>query len=535
MKELFHNPIFILLSIIIIGQTVGRIKIKSFSFGTSAIIFVALFYGYLGFTIPKVIQDFGLLFFIYSIGIEAGPGFLPSFQRDGLKLSIGAITVVTIGCACTTLTSWLWHYQSDIAAGIFAGAMTSTPSLATAVEITHSPMAAASYGLTYCFGIIGVIVFLKLSPVLFKKKISEEENELNKSFSHAFPKVESSHFEISNPNLFGKKLKDIHLTAFAPVSITRHLIKGECFAIRVTKDTILNEGDIIRIVGREEDLKKVEMLFGKKTETTIHFTGNLVRQKMIVSKKDIIGRTLASLNLTENFNIQVARVVRNGIELPAAPNQRLRIGDVLHVVGEKKSIENAVQMIGNDLRASLTTDVLSLLIGLLLGLTLGHIPLGIPNVGTIELGNSGGVLLAGLVLGMLHNTKSRLWQIPQPTNTFIRELGLMFFLASVGSSAGTQFIITLKHEGATLLVAGIIVTTFTTFLGYGFCRKILRIPYLQTLGVLAGGMTNSPALAATSDITKTNYIASAYATVYPVALLSMILYTKLIVWVWGVL
>jgi len=527
--QLLHNPIFLLLVIVILGEALGQIRLKAFSLGSSAIIFVALFFGHYGLTLPGEFQTLGLVLFIYSVGLQAGPGFLSSFKSQGLKLSLGALVIVASGFLATLICCWVFHFDADIGAGLFSGALTSTPGLAVAVEAVEKSRAPAAYGLTYCFGVVGVIVFIKILPRVLRVNVAEEEEALNRELTENYPPFMFHHIEVTNPNLFDKPVKEIFLKDIAPVVITRLLRKGASEPIVVFGETVIRKGDHLRIVGRQKDLQKAELFLGRPIEGEIAFNRGLMKKSITISKKEAVGHTLGFLNLAAVFNVQVSRITRNGIDLPPESNTRLHLGDVLHVVGDENSLHNVTRILGNDSKEIYRISLLPILLGLLAGFLLGEIPLYLPGVGLFSLGTTGGVLLAGLMLSRLYKTGPFIWEIPATANRFIRELGLVLFLAAVGTHTGETILQTLQQQGIPLLVSGVAVTSVPLVISLLVCRHVFKIRFLRLLGVLTGGMTSTPGLVTASSLSDTPYTAAAYATVYPVALIGMILFTKVLI------
>ncbi len=341
------------------------------------------------------------------------------------------------------------------------------------------------------------------------------------------------HIEITNPNIYGKTLREIALNKIAPVVLTRLLRPNAKEPVIVYGDTILQQGDKVRIVGQAEAISKASMLLGQPVEETLEFTQGLTKRAILVSKRSAAGFNISALNLKTSFDIQVARITRNGIDLTAEKNTRLHLGDILHVVGQEQSIKNVTRMLGNDVRETYRTDLIPIIVGLLIGFLIGQFPIYIPYVGQFKLGLSGGVLLAGLSLSSLYKTGPLIWDIPSTTNNFIRELGLLLFLATVGTRTGATIIETLQQQGLALFFSGMAVTLVPLILTLFISRKILKIRFLHILGVITGGMTSTPGLASIASLVETPYAASAYATVYPVALIGMILLTKVLVLVQG--
>lgn len=524
--ELLNNPIFLLLTVTLIGMGVGKITIKDFSLDSSAIIFVALLFGHLGYTLPKTFQTFGLVLFIYSIGLQAGPGFLYSLRNRGIKLTLGTIVIISAGFLTTLAVSWFYDFDSSTAAGIFAGALTSTPGLAVAVELTGNGHAPAAYGVTYFFGIIGVIVFVQIIPKILKINVKEEEENLARERDANNKPLDFLHLELTNQNLFNKKVKDLNLKNISSAVITRLLRKGASEPIVVQGDTLLQQGDHLRITGTSEDLNMMCLYLGKVIDHEIEFERVLTKEYIVVSNKKICGMTLKELNCREVFNVQISRVTRNGIELAATPQLQLHMGDKLHAVGNSHPLDNMKKLYGNSVKDSYSISLLPIFMGLFFGFLLGKVPLYLPFVGVFYLGTTGGVLMSGLILSNLYKTGPLIWEIPSHANSFIRELGLVLFMATIGTNTGSTIVATIHAQGISLCIAGVFVTIVPLICSVLFCRYVLKLPFLTMLGVITGSMTSTPGLATTTKISNTHYASSAYATVYPMALIAMILLTK---------
>lgn len=526
---LLHNPIFLLLLIIVLGELLGMVRLWGLSLGPSAIIFIALAFGHFGLTLPEGVQTIGLAMFIYAVGLQAGPGFLSSFRRHGLTMALAVLTMAVVGTAATYACCRLFGFDAGIGAGLLSGAMTSTPSLAAAVEVVGYGQAPAAYGVTYGFGVIGVALCIRLLPRLLRIQLRTEEHRLGEELVQVNPPITYRHLEVSNPNLFGRRVVDICLKNIAPVTITRLLRAGASEPVLVGADTELLEGDRLRVVGRAADLEKVQLLIGPPVAGEIAFDRVLAKKSIVVSKREFAGTTLGYFNFRENFNVQVARITRNGIDLPADANTRLHLGDVLHAVGDERSLRNIARILGNDLQSTYDISLLPILLGLLFGILLGQISVPLPLVGPFTLGTTGGALLAGLLLGARYQTGPLIWDVPSAGNRLIRDLGLALFLAAVGTSAGISFVATLQTHGLPLLLSGVVVTLLPVAVGAALGLWLLRIPFLRLLGVLVGGMTSASGLGAASALSSTPYAPAAYATVYPVALIGKIVAVKVLI------
>lgn len=526
--EIAHNPVFLLLAVILSGHLLGKVRLWTFSLGSSGIVFTGLLAGFAGFSLPGVIQTLGLILFIYAIGQQAGPGFVQSMKRGGLVLSLGAMAMICIGLL-TALGCKVWFgFSKEVTAGLFAGALTSTPGLAVAVELAHENAAPAAYGLAYAFGVIGVVLFVKLLPRLIHVDIRSEEERLERELCDLHPLMEFTHLQVTNPNLCSAPLAEIMPQRMAEVTITRVLRAGATAPELAVAETVLGMGDTVRVVGTREALHKAGVLIGPEVEADLAFNFVLTKKEILLSRPDVAGKTLRALNLSHVYGVQVSRITRNGFDCPAGANVRLCQGDVLHVVGHPEALENVKKLLGDDVRALFSTSVMVLLLGLFCGLALGAVPLYLPGLGMFTLGSTGGVLLAGLVFGALRQVGPVITELPSTANALIRDLGLALFLAVVGTAAGGTLLPTLQEHGLPLFLSGALITLTPMLVGAPLCATVLRIPFLRMLGVITGGMTSTPGLAAAASLSDTSYAATAYATVYPVALVGMIASAKII-------
>ena len=526
--DLLNNPIFLLLAVILSGHILGKVRLRTFSLGSSAIIFSGLAFGLAGFSLPPAFQSLGLSLFIYAVGQQAGPGFMHSMKRGGLRLSLCALGMIAVGLAVTLgLAAWL-DFSRDIAAGLFAGALTSTPSLAVAVEMSHDSQAPAAYGVAYLFGVVGAVLVIRLMPWLLRASIRGEEKRLEDELARQHPNVDFTHLCVTNPNLCVGPLHQVLPGGMAKATITRVLRQGARTPELATAECVLDMGDTVRAVGTADMLRQAEILIGPRVEADLAFNSSLIRKKILLSRPEVAGKTLRALNLGHVYGVQVSRITRNGFDCPAGANVRLNQGDILHVVGQPEALENVRKILGDDVRALYVASVVVILAGLFCGMVLGAAPLYLPGLGVFSLGATGGVLLAGLGFGALRQIGPVVTELPGPAIAMLRDLGLGLFLAVVGTKAGATLVPTLTHYGPPLLLAGAAITLCTALAGAALGAFALRIPFLRLLGVVAGGMTSTTGLDAAAALSQTTYAATAYATVYPAALIGKIMATKII-------
>lgn len=526
--DLLSNPVFLLLAVILSGYLLGRIKLRGFSLGASGVVFSGLAFGLAGVSLPPVIQSLGLILFIYSVGQQAGPGFFHSMRHGGLALSFGVLGMIATGLAVTLGLGEWFGFSRDIKAGLFAGALTSTPSLAVAVEMAHESQAPAAYGVAYLFGVIGVVMIVKLMPGMLRVNIRQEEERLEQELIKLHPQVNFTHLTVNNPNICSGPLSHVLPERMAGVTITRILRKGERSPQLATAESVLSMDDLVRVVGTDDMLHQAEIIIGPRVETDLAFNSELIKKEILLSRKEVAGKTLRALNLGHVYGVQVSRITRNGLDCPAGANVRLNQGDILHVVGHPEALDNVRTLLGDDVRALFVVNAAVILFGLLCGMLLGTIPLYLPGLGTFSFGPTGGVLLAGLGFGAMRTIGPMVTELPATTAVMLRDLGLGLFLAVVGTKAGTTLLPTMAQYGASLFLAGTIITLVTALAGIPICAVILRIPFLRMTGVVAGGMTSTTGLDAASSLSPTTYAATAYATVYPAALIGKIMATKII-------
>lgn len=526
---LLRDPIFVLLIIIALGDTLGKLRFRGFSIGPAAIIFVALAFGHFGLGVPEGLRNVGLAMFIYAIGLQAGPGFINSFRSHGFAMSICVLAIAVVGMLTTFCCCLLFGFDAGTGAGLMAGAMTSTPALAAAVDLVGHTQAPAAYGVTYGFGVLGVALFIRFLPRLARISVPQEEAALQRELEEANPPITRHHLEITNPGVFGKRVDTLNLQAIAPVTITRLLRQGESEPLLVKGETVFEPGDRIRIAGRPDDLAKVECFLGTPIAGEIAFDRVLTKKSVVVSKPEFVGKTLGFFNMREVFNVQVTRITRNEIDLPPVPDLRLHLGDVLHAVGDERALNNVTRILGNDVKATYDISLLPILVGLLCAFGLSRVTLPLPLLGPLNLGITGGALLSGLLLGGLYSTGPLIWDVPSAGNRLIRDLGLAFFMAAVGTAAGATFVATLQQHGLPLLFSGMAVTLLPLIAGTLLGLYFFRIHFLRLLGVLVGGMTSASGLAAANSLSATPYAPAAYATVYPVAMIAKIVAVKVLV------
>ncbi|WP_455672393.1 aspartate:alanine exchanger family transporter [Phocaeicola sp.] len=524
--DLLNSSYFSLFLIVALGFMLGRIKIKGLSLDVSAVIFIALLFGHFGVIIPKELGNFGLVLFIFTIGIQAGPGFFDSFRSKGKTLII--ITVLTILSASLTGVGLKYAFDIDTPSvvGLIAGALTSTPGLAVAIDSTNSPMASIAYGIAYPFGVIGVILFVKLLPKIMRVDLDQEARKLELERRGSFPELTTCIFRVSNPAVFGKTLAQINARAMTGAVISR--VKHEDQIIIPKAATVLNEGDYIQAVASDESLDQLAVLVGKREEGELPLDKTQEIESLLLTKKDMINKQLGDLNLQRNFGCTVTRIRRSGIDLAPSPELELKFGDKLMVVGEKEGIKGVARLLGNNAKKLSDTDFFPIAMGIVLGVLFGKLNISFPGGVSFSPGLTGGVLMVALLLSAVGKTGPIMWSMSGPANQLLRQLGLLLFLAEVGTSAGKTLVATFQESGLMMFGVGAAITVVPMLVAVLAGRLIFKISLVDLLGTITGGMTSTPGLAAVDSMVDSNIPSVAYATVYPIAMVFLILFIQII-------
>jgi putative transport protein len=521
--ELFSNSYFVLFLIILIGFIIGRIKIKGISLDVSAVIFVALFFGHHGIVVPIDFQYIGLVLFIFTIGIQAGPSFFESFKKNGRTLATLVVLLIFVAGLLTFSVHYFFGVDKNLAIGLLNGSLTSTPGLATAIDITGSPLASIGYGIGYPFGVIGVILFVNFLPRILKVNLKEQEKTFKDNVLMQYPEILAKHFVVENENVIGKSLKDLSIRFMTKAVVSR--IKHNNAVIIPENDVILDKGDIVRAVGSNEALERVKLLLGHETKEEIPLDKKYDVRSILVTNKEVVKKTLGQLHLEEAHNTTITRVRRSGIDLSPSPSLKLQFGDKLIVISSKENMEEVSKIFGDNKLSN--TDFLPITLGIILGILVGKISINFGDF-TFGLGLTGGILIVALILGRTGKTGTIMWTMTGEANQVLRQIGLLFFLAAVGSSAGSSLESTFQQYGIELFVYGAFITLIPMIVTTIFARYYFKINILVLLGTLTGGMTSTPGLAATDTMVDSDAPAIAYATVYPIAMVVLIIVVQIL-------
>jgi putative transport protein len=528
-----------------LGIAFGSIKFWGIGLGIGGCLFSGLLFGHFGIQINhevlEFLKEFGLILFVYTIGLQVGPSFLSSLKKTGLTLNIMAAVIVSLGALIAVGIHLIAGVEMPAAVGLFSGATTNTPSLGAAQNALASIVGADSelnqlpglgYAVAYPFGIMGIIMTMLIIRFLFGISPKEEADKFRYENSQGNRQMLNKDIEVTNSNLQGVKIKDIPSLGELGVVISRVLKQNGELKV-ASADTELRVGDTIHAVGFEEPLKKLIMIIGKEVERNVRNISDKVQsRRIIVTKKNVLGKTLKQLCTQELDGVIVTRIGRLDIFMPPNPNLRLQFGDTLRVVGETQALDEFEKQFGNSVKELDIPHVIPIFIGIVLGVIVGSIPIEVPLLpAPIKLGLAGGPLLVAIILSSIGNIGPMTWYLPTSSNFVLREVGIVLFLCCVGLKSGGKFIDTLVHgDGFIWMGYGAIITAVPLILVGVFARLVLKQNYMVLCGVLAGSLTDPPALAFANQIVEDSQAPSiSYATVYPLVMTLRILYAQLLV------
>ena len=525
---LLGQPFVALFAIITAGFLIGSITVKKVNLGSSGVLFAAIFAGHLGYAIPGGIGTLGLILFVYCVGISAGGDFFVSFVREGSKLAKLAVVIVASGGLIAWLGAQVLELPTDLAVGIFAGALTSTPALATASESFGESAAGVSigYSIGYPFGVIGIVLFVQLLPRLFKYNLDDVASQ-HAAANDKEKRVKSVLVEVANPNLFGKKIVDSRLDGFSNCQVSR-VFKGDQL-IPLSYDDDYSQGQLLLVVGDESKLDVVIDYLGRKSEKNVLKDVENERRQVLVTNRNVTGKTIHELATLKNYGIVITRIKRHGLTFVPNSSVTIQANDLLTVVGQSDSLSSFAKAVGHRSSAIDATDLLSLSAGLTLGIIIGLIPIGLPGGTPITLGLAGGLLLVALLLGHFGKVGALVGYIPRPTRLLLQELGLVFFLADAGIRGGDALVETVSEYGLSLLVLGMSISVVPLMLAWLLARKCFNLDPLQSLGGICGGMTSTPALGAITAKTDSQVPVISYISAYPIALICMIVTVRILI------
>ncbi len=526
----FTQEMFVLFAILAPGAWIGHWSWRGVSLGTAGVLFVALVFGHFGLSVPQEVMDLGLLLFVYSVGLSAGPTFFRTFRKRGMQFVVLALVVVVTGAVITGLLAYSLHLPFGLATGLYAGALTCTPALAAAIDTLNrvlpeaAPLASVGYGIAYPFSMIGMVMLIQFLPRLLKRPIRTEESLWLAEKAAESPGLQARQFCVTNPNIEGRTVVELNPRRLAQVNISR--VKHGERVSAAKPETRIHVGDLVMAVGPAEELDKLRFLLGEETNERMDVNAEVLSVDVEVLDESLTGKTLAQMRVWEQFTVVITRIRRQELEIVPHGNAALERGDGIRVVGEKDAVESFVRRAQGSPRKAVETSMVPYLIGLLAGVFVGLIPIPIGQSVTLKLGMAGGVFITSLLIGHFGRIGPFGLYVPPAARNLTRELGLMLFLAGAGTNAGAHLVEVLQDQGWTLFLAGVVITTLSALAGLVVMVKFYRLNLLSAMGALTAAMTNPPALAAAGNQTETDLPALSYASTYPVALIFKILFAQ---------
>ncbi|WP_314240467.1 putative transporter [Capnocytophaga leadbetteri] len=529
--------------VIAIGVALGKVKFFGISFGIAWVLFAGIAMAEMGFTVNTHIQhfikEFGLILFVYTIGLQVGPGFFSAFKKEGIKLNLLAVISIATCVATVIAIHYLTNTDMSTLVGIMSGAVTNTPGLGAANAALaekfgeDAPSLTTMYAVAYPFGVFGIIIVMLGLRGIFKVNI-EAEKRLN-SLRHSKDQVVINRFaiKVSNPSLFGKKLSVIKKTLDFDFTISRMCRKGEI--LLADADTLIEEGDVVLVVANQRENEKFFTLMGDSVAITDYFPDEkdmrYTSRRINVTQRAIFTKTLGELDVRRRFGVTITRVFRAGVEFVPSAHTKLQFGDTITVIGDETHIQLVSKEFGNSKRRLQTPHIAELFMGITLGVLLGCIPFSIPGIpGAVRLGLAGGPLIVAILISRYGGKFSVTHYVSQSANLMVREIGIVLFLASVGLDAKAKFIETLLHgDGLYWMGLGVLITLIPLLVTSLIARIKGKLDYLEICGLLSGASTDPPALAFANDMSNSEIPALTYASVYPLTTFLRIMVAQLLI------
>jgi len=528
-----------------VGLALSAVKIRGVGLGIAGVLFAGLFFGHMGWHVEaevlEFVREFGLILFVFTIGLQIGPGFFASLKKQGLPANACAAAIVLAGAGLAILFATVAGIDPFAAVGLFSGATTNTPSLGAAqqtiaatagVDPARAALPALAYAVTYPGGVFGIILCLILLRAVFRVEPAGELAKFEADRRGAVLPLRRRNLLVTNPNLDGIGIDQIPGLQETGVTISR-IGPAEGSAVRVAAaGSVIHTGDTLLAVGSADALDKIQMVVGDGSpRDLVDLSSHIHFRRIIVTHKAALGKSLRQLALHTAYNVVVTRIQRGELEMAASPDMRLQFGDALQVVGDETGLGQAAALLGNSPKDLGHTNFLPVFVGVALGVAVGLIPFALPGLPVpVRLGLAGGPLVVAILLSRIGQIGPVVWYMPPNANLALRELGIVLFLACVGLKAGPKFVASLlSAEGLFWLAAGFAIT-FLPILAAGlFARTVLRMNFVQVSGIIAGSMTDPPALAFANATFKSEAPSVAYASVYPLTMLLRILCAQIIV------
>jgi putative transport protein len=522
-----------------VGVLIGKAQVARIRLGVAGVLFSGLLFAHYGAHVDHhllhFVREFGLILFVYAVGIDVGPRFLSAFRSDGIRLNLLAVAVVFLGF----LTAWAIHIYLGVAipvvTGVMSGAVTNTPGLGAAQQLlsefggaNDASLAGMGYALAYPFGIIGIIVTMILVRLFFGIRIEQEVADYNASTGNGQKSLESVVITVVNPNLVGHEISFVHRFIGEEFVISRIQRGDEQFIPR--EDIVLREGDLLYGVSEKDHLDNLRLKIGPiEIAHKRALSGDMAMFHVLVTCRKTAGRTIDQIGIGRRYEANITRIFRSGMEILPTASTTVELGDVVRVVGKREILEDVREELGNSIKELVHPNPAPIFFGIFLGVVLGSIPLAIPGLPVpAKLGMAGGPLLVAILLGYKGRIGNYDFYIAPGASAMLRELGIILFLACVGLSSGKSFVETFSAGGYVWMLYGAAIT-FIPIFSVAVIARLIKINYLKICGVIAGAMTDPPALEFANGFAATPAQSTAYATVYPVTMFLRILFAQVLV------
>ena len=538
------HSVLILSLVIAFGIILAKIKIAGISLGVTWILFVGIVFGHFNLSLDEhllhFLKEFGLILFVYSIGLQVGPGFFSAFKKGGFTLNMLAMTTIFLSVVITVILHFATGVPITTMVGILSGAVTNTPGLGAAQQANSdlngidAPEIAMGYAVAYPLGVVGAILSLLALKYILNINTTKEEADAEKGLGHLQElTVRPVTLVIKNEAINGKAIKDIRPLVNRNFVISRiRYHEGNKETELVNSGTILHLDDEILIISNPIDIEAITVFFGKQVEVEWEqVSKNLISRRILITKPELNGKTLSQLKIRNNFGANITRINRSGVDLVAAPSLQLQMGDRVTVVGSELAVGHAEKVLGNSMKRLNHPNLIPIFIGIALGCILGSIPFMFPGIPQpVKLGLAGGPLIVSILISRFGPQYKMITYTTMSANLMVREIGISLFLACVGLGAGKGFIETVVNEGGYVWIGyGAIITVIPLLITWLIGRYGCKLNYYTLIGVLSGANTNPPALAYSNDLTSCDAPAVGYATVYPLAMFLRVLTAQLLI------
>lgn len=548
LQEAFLTPTMVQAVIIIslvsaVGIFLGRIKIFGISLGITFVFFAGILAGHLGIVVNKDMlyfaQSFGLILFVYALGLQVGPGFFSSLKKGGVFLNMMGLGVIVLGLAMTVGLHWITEVSLSDMVGLLCGAVTNTPALGAAQQallqidpantkgVTDMALACA---VTYPLGVVGVILAIIILRMLFAGKQQKETKEQRDTTTYV------AEFQVSNPAIYEKSIKDVMKLTDKHFVISRIWRKGKVSI--PTSDTLLHEHDHLLIISVKSDVENIKVLFGEQENVDWNkadidwnaIDSQLISRRIAVTRNRVNGVKLGSLRLRNLYGINITRVNRAGIDLLASPDLRLQIGDRLTIVGETNSVNTVGKILGDEIKRLNNPNLLAVFIGITLGMLLGALPITLPGMSTpVKLGIAGGPIIVGILMGSFGPRLHLTTYTTMSANLMLRQLGIIIYLAGLGIDSGAHFFETVfRAEGLLWVGLGFLLTIVPVLIIGFIASQFFKLDYAHNVGMLCGSMANPMALNYANTTVEGDEPSVSYATVYPLSMFIRVISAQLI-------